>query len=348
MSPAPPSAGEVTTLYGITTVSDGAKSTVLTVPLALSPGQWVRTAWGSMARITLRDKSTLEAAEHTAVRIDQAKTGSLVTVGEGSVSIVATKQPAGKALSIETPGAKVTVLGTILDLSVFNKAGGIKETMVGVTEGRVAVESSGEIVSVPHGTYAVVTDGKPPVRRSFTAEVNELADLKAATQALAVKGSIPAGDPAIVDFSGDGLAAVWLYVPLANNTAAPMTRYSLSAKALVSDVKAFSAEGAPLPCRTLGSVVEVDLSDAPVAPGQSSFLAVRVPDVGGLFDERGSGTFAFSCDASPLPVIRLVELRLPDNAVITRVSPAPLSVRRALGRQVVTVPCNSAYPDVIK
>jgi len=340
-------AGQVKCVYGIVTIRNGGAPRAVAGSTALLGGEHVSTAWGSKAAITLGDKSTVEAGVHTTAKFDEGTHGATVTLEEGALKIVAAKQKAGKALLIDTPGAKVTVLGTVLDVSVGDREGA-KETSVSVLEGRVEVASAGQSLLLPHGTVGAVVEGQPPVRRSRVAEVNEMLDLQNATAQFARERQATPAYPCIIDLSADGNAAVWLYVPVANKTSAAMAKCTLSAASLLSEVKVFSPEGSPLPTRNLGAVVEVDLAETPIAPGQSTLLVVKAASIAGLFKEQQSGVFEFSSEGEPQPVVRIVEFRLPETATVTSASPEPLPAQRALGRLVVKVVCNAKYPQIVK
>ena len=94
----------------------------------------------------------------------------------------AAKQAPSNSLTIETPGAKITVLGTRLDVHVVERLDGRKQTRVSVLSGEVELESAGRKIVLLPNMEGVADQGGPPLARSLTAEVNEMIRLVDETQ----------------------------------------------------------------------------------------------------------------------------------------------------------------------
>ena len=346
----PGKVGLVRNVYGSVIVKNGTPPKTVTETAEILSGQWVETLSGSKAEIVLNDRSRLLTRPRTLVRIMQRKRGGEVLLEKGFLNVEAAGQPPGKLLAIETPGAKITVHGTELDVQVGQRPDGPKQTRVSVASGKVELEAAGEKVVLLREMEGIVEEGKPPVRRSITPEVNEIVNemirLIELNDQLAAQSNVPAGSPAIVDFNDDGTATVWTVASIQNATTADSVQYSLRGDHPAFRIKVFSLEGAALPVTGQGKTVHVDLSDAPVKPGQTMKIIVKVPDVRGLFRAEEGSVFEFDRPASASPVLTLFQFHLPESAHVEQICPAPIEAHKTVLGLVVTVASDSMMPEL--
>lgn len=347
--PRPTEVAKVTNVYGLVTIENGrpARNVEGTAPLAR--GQWLTTAWGSRSRIVLADKSVFETSIRTRLKFDTGASGALVHLSEGAVNIKAAKQAPGTALTIETPAGRVKVLGTVLDVVTGRTRDGTKRTRVNVSSGLVEIAGAGQTLKLPAGTIGIIDEGCAPVRLSQTPQVNDFLSLAEQTEALAEKSAAEAVGPMIIEeIAPDGSATVWLMIKIANVTAQPLAHYPLKTTGLQRDVRAYSTGGWPLPTRNLGHTVELDLSSAPLAPGESVEVILCVPRVGGIFARRDDGLLTFAEGPEERDVIRIVEFRLPRESTLRRISPEPLATHLAHDRRVVRIAGNVRRPRLFE
>jgi FecR protein/Concanavalin A-like lectin/glucanases superfamily len=109
-------------------------------PLVVSPRGW--------ASIRLKDGTLIELSGNTQVSLHTGTDGVRVTVAQGEVKADVRKQPVGKALVIESPRSRATVVGTRLAFATAND-----QDRLEVTEGlvRCARRSDGTSIDVPAG-----------------------------------------------------------------------------------------------------------------------------------------------------------------------------------------------------
>jgi len=346
--PLPAEVAKVTNVYGLVTIENGrpARNVKGTAPLAR--GQWLTTAWGSRSRIVLADESVFETAVRTRLKLDAGASGALVHLSEGAVNIRAAKQAHGTALTIETPAGRVKVLGTVLDVITGRSGDGTRRTRVSVSSG-LEIAGAGGTLELPAGTVGIIDEGRAPVRLSQTPQVNDFLSLAEQTRAIAEKSAAEAVGPMIIEeIAPDGSATVWLMVEIANDTAGPLSHYPLKTTGLQKDVRAYSTGGWPIPTRNLGHTVELDLSSAPLAPGESVEVILCAPRVGGIFARRNGGVLAFAEGPEEGDVIRIVEFRLPRESTLRRISPEPLVEEWAHDRRVVRVAGNVRRPRLFE
>ena len=173
-------------------------------------GRMVKTAWGSRAEVLLaNDQSQMIVQPHTRLQINSRRRRARHPIGEGQVNFHVSKQPRNNTVTISTPEAQITVVGTALDVQVITKSDGRKQTWVDVRSGRVELASGGQHVVLLPEHAGHCQPGEPPIARSQTAEVNELARLAERTAALGGQGGGSArsrGDRRVRQrWLGDGL-----------------------------------------------------------------------------------------------------------------------------------------------
>jgi hypothetical protein len=339
--------GQVRRLYGRVCLHNGGSPRQVDAIELVHAGQWVETYSGSEAAILLPDASRLSVRPRTRVQLAEKPDGARLVMESGALRVDAAKQAPGNSLTIETPGAKITVLGTRLDVHVVEKLDGRKQTRVSVLSGKVELESAGrEIVLLPN-TEGVADEGEPPLARSLTAEVNEMIRLVRQTEVLAAGSDVSAGRPWIVEFNGDGSATIWTILPVPNTTKSDLASYTLPRGMSASVIEAHTLDGAMLPVASWGDARAIDLSMAPVPPGADAAVIVKLADVLGIFEDQGSGTYESSLPATGSGVLSLVQFRLPASARIEDLDPAPIESRQTLSRLVVTVAVDGRLADVV-
>ena len=340
-------AGEVKAVYGIVTVANGSAPQEVSGTVTLADGQRIRTMWGSQAEIALADGSVLRAGPHTVLAAGDTPGGFKLTLEQGALSVSASKQPEGKSLRIETPGARIKVLGTRLDVFVTG-ANSLTKTEVCVNSGRVEITSAGKSLVLTPNINAVVYKGKPPVLRLVTPEIDELSRLAALAGIPAAPQGASCLRSAIVDFAPDGAADVWLAMEIANGTRAPVASWAFTGVRPFSGARAYSVEGLLLPVRVKDAAVEVDLGSQPVEPGKTSTVVLRLSGVEGLCDKRQGGLLVFDAASGGAASGTIVEFRLPEGARLVSVSPAPVETRDQNGRQVIIVAADARSIDVLR
>ena len=332
--------GQVGEFYGLVSLRNGEPNHQATPAQPIHPGQWIETRWGSQTEIVLNDQSKFLVQPCSLVQIDQ-KEARRVQLENGSFSAEVSPQPAGQPLMIQTPAAQIQVLGTKLDVHVVTRPNGRKQTRVTVTSGRVRMGSVGHDVLLLPNMEGIAEEGRSPVTRCLTGEVNEMARLISRSQSLAEQAGLAAASPAIIDFNDDTSATVWAVVAVQNNGSEPLRQYVLPLRRPAENVQVFTLQGGALPVKPVGQGWQVDLSLCPVAPGEKVQLIIRVPDVQGLFRSAGSGNFTFDRPTGGTKALSLVQVRLPAAANITEVIPKPLETRETLSRLIVTIPAES-------
>jgi ferric-dicitrate binding protein FerR (iron transport regulator) len=339
--------GEVTPIYGLVSLQDGAPERQLAAAESIRSGQVIETHLGSRAEIVLDDRSRLLVAPRTALQVDAGEQGQTVVLREGSVRVEAAKQQAGKSLTIETPGSHIRVLGTRFDVHLVQKSDGHRQTRVSVDAGRVELESAGQTVILLPNMEGIADEGRPPGSRSLTAEVNEMAHLAEMTSRLAAERHLREGAPAIVEFNGDASATVWMLLAIENKTTATLAQYPLGSRASASLTEAFSLEGASIPMGEKEGSRYLDLSSVTLSPGGRIRVVAKLTDVPGLFQHQEAGVFEFDRPADSPASLSLLQLRLPASASIEEVSPKPVETRETLSRLVITVAADCRMPGLL-
>ncbi|HUT91264.1 MAG TPA: FecR family protein [Thermoguttaceae bacterium] len=339
--------GQVRRLHGLVLLENGQSPRQVDQIEYLRAGQWVETYSRSEAAILLPDESRLSVRPRSRVQIADETHGARLVVERGGLRVDAAKQPPGNSLTIETPGARITVLGTRLDVHVVERLDGRKQTRVSVLSGEVELESAGRKIVLLPNMEGVADQGERPLARSLTAEVNEMIRLVDETQVLAAESDVPAGRPSIVEFHGDGSATIWTILPVRNSSKTDRTSYTLPSGMSASVTEAYTLDGARLPVASSDDGRAIDMSIAPVPPGAEAALIVKLAGVPDVFQDRGSGAYELALPATGSGVLSLVQLRLPASARIEQLEPAPIETRQTLSRLVLTVAVDGRLADVV-
>ena len=347
VSPAVTEVARVKDVSGLASLTDGGTPRALAGREIVAPGQWLTTAWGSRAELLLADQSQLVVQPHTRLQINSRASGENILLEEGQIGLKVVKQPPGKALTISAPESQITVVGTALDVQVLTKSNGRKQTWVNVRSGRVEFVSGGQRVVLLPNMQGVANEGEPPLVRSQTAELNELAQLVERTTALAAKAGIPPGRAAIVEFNSDGSATVWSLIELRNAAGADMIESFLAGDTADDRLDVFSLQGARFPVVRQGKQWRIDWSADPLPPGGRRTAVVRVGNVRGLLTAVGRGVFQFAGPAAQPAQLSLLQIRLPSSASVEEIEPKPVEVRRSFSRLVVTIASGYQLPHVV-
>ena len=341
----PGTAGEVRAVYGLVALQERRNLRDLSRDATAPPGAWeviqpsgwVRTHWGSQAEMRLADRSRLLSHSRTSIRLESGRKGEKILMQEGWLSVEAAKQAPGKELRIETPSARISVLGTRFDVRLVQKPNGRKQTRVSVTSGLVNLESARSEVLLPPNTEGIADEGRPPERRCLTPEVNELVRLITLNERLAREKGLQAGTPSLIEFHSDATATVWLILSLRNSARGDSDAYTFQLKEETGEVAAYTLEGTPLEVRTSGRRVEVRAGGdyAKMEAGRRIILKLR--GVKGLFAALGKGTFEYGRAGDDPSVLSLYQFRLPESALLEEIKPQAIETAEFLTRQVITL-----------
>jgi hypothetical protein len=137
---------------GTVVIIDGGAKLAARAGQALADGQTLATVGAtSHARLTLGDGTALELGGDSVIAPQQA--GARLFVAVGTVWARVMPRPSSAPLSLITPHAEATVLGTALSLSV-----GAEGTRLRVSEGRVRLARGSQAVEVAAGQQALATE----------------------------------------------------------------------------------------------------------------------------------------------------------------------------------------------
>jgi hypothetical protein len=130
--------------------------------VALGAGQGLRTVGSrSLVLVRLLDGTEFELGGESALdRIDETPAGKAALLSRGTLRASVAPQPAGRPMTIASPQASATVLGTRLQLIVDPKA---RSTRLEVEEGKVRLArmQDGQKVDVSAGSFALAAPGVP-------------------------------------------------------------------------------------------------------------------------------------------------------------------------------------------
>ncbi|MHC4475301.1 MAG: FecR domain-containing protein [Planctomycetota bacterium] len=340
------SVGQVRSLYGIVTVSNGNTPEKVVETADIRPGQWIETVSGSEAEILLKDKSRLLPAPRTVLQIKNKKNGQQILLQRGFVAVEAAKQPLGKSLTIRTDGSQVRVLGTNLDVRLVKKPDGSKRTRVSVASGSAELESSGGKVLLVANTEGIADEGKTPVKRPSNLEVSEIVRLFNKNHELAIQSNVNAGLPAIIDFKGDSSAAVWTIIPYEKLEETEAGQYLLRLKYPSSGARVFTFEGTQLPVSNQGRNLQIDSSGLAADLSQLNQLVLQLPEIKGIFQSDEGNIIQFDRSPSSHPIVTLFQFRLPELANVEEIHPEPIETARKLNKLVITVATDSLMFEV--
>ncbi len=342
------STGKVRAVYGLVALEEDHVSTDLHQKTPKStdkweevrPGAWIHTRWGSRAEVLLSDRSRIISLPHSVFRLVNDRKGATIVLKQGWLNIEAARQAPGKVLHVETPGVRIAILGTKLDVHLVHKPDGRVQTRVSVAEGRIEMESGGQRISLPANTEGFADEGSLPQRRSLTPEINELFRLLQWNEQLATQAGLRNGLPSIINFQGDGTANIWSVVSLPASAKQTSKTCLLRLNEDVAEAEAFTLQGSPLSVKNDGRTLEIQMLDASLTPGENNDIIIKLSGINGIFTARGKGVFEFVHSVSDPGVVSLVQFRLPESAEIEEIRPAPIEKAKFYSRQSITVPAH--------
>lgn len=340
--------GQFQPVYGVAELLDGGgASRTIVSGEPIRAGCSIRTLSGSKAAVVLRDGSRLTLAPRTVVQVADGKRGPAVRLKTGAVDVEAAKQQSGKKLVIETPGSRITTLGTIFTVQLSTKPDGTRKTRVGVTSGLVEFESGGQTVRLPPRTEGIAEEGQSPEKRLASFELNEMLRLMRKNDELAGRLNKRAGSPAIIQCKDGSTAAIWTVIRLEDLREAGEGRRSLRLKSPASRASLFTLDGREIPVQARGLDLRVDVSAADLGAPQDARLILELQDVKGVFRTDGGITW-FKLPPGASDAVTLLRFHLPDGAKIERISPEPVESTRTLNRLAVTVASKIEGLEVIE
>ncbi len=338
--PAPQTVGRVTCLYGAVAVQRNGGSQTVTQASDLKSGQRLKTEVGSRAQVLLPDQSRLVPEPRTSLQIASSRRGPKILLEQGTINVVAAKQPPGKAITIQSAHTQVKVLGTRLDVRLVEKPSGIRQTRVHVLSGHVEMQSAGQKVELRAGTEGVADEGRPPVRASVLFEVNELIRLIEQTSALAAQGIQQYGPPVIIDLT---VGTIWAVIP---GTALQLTASgvaTLNLKYPAFGAQAFTLEGGSIDTKASGNLLLLDLSGLP-RPAVPEHFILKLPGVGGLIQTLENGHYGCRFPAGDTGKLTLLQLYLPASAEVEELAPPGSTTSIGSDRQIITVAADIGLP----
>jgi len=324
-------------LYGAAEVMNRGVSRTVTSGEPIRAGCSIRTLSGSKAEILLRDGSRLTLAPRTIVQIADGKRGPALSLKTGTVDVEAAKQQFGRKLVIQTPGSRVTTLGTAFTVQLSTKPDGTRRTRVGVTSGLVEFESGGEKVRLPARTEGVAEEGQSPEKHLASFELDEMLRLIRRNGELAGRLNKKEGSPAIIRCKDGSTAAVWTVIRFEDLREMGKGERLLRLKSPASRAKLFTLEGREIPAAAEGRDLRVDASTLDPGASQGTRLILELQDVKGVFQTDGGGTTRLRIPPGASDGVMLLQFHLPGGAKIERISPEPVETTRTLNRLAVTV-----------
>jgi hypothetical protein len=339
---------QVRKLYGILTLGDGPEARGLENAGILRPGEWLQTHSGSEAVVTLGDGSSIAVRPRSRLQVQEAQGAARVLLQEGSVGIEVRKQPKGRTFKVETSVARVSVVGTELDVYAGKRPDCTSRTQVDVRAGLVKMEAAGQTLELPASTEGVAEDGLAPVRLAMTPEVNEMRRLIRETSTRAGKLRVEAGSPLILDFNRVGAATVWRILDVEGQPDKVTLKIAPGIAAALDRAQAFTLDGAPLPVASGGDMMQVDLSSLASGPSRMPQIILKIPEVTGLFQSAGGGRFEYRGRPSAKPLLKLLQFRLPESARVDEAAPQAFETRTELGRLILTVAAQAEGPNIFQ
>ncbi|MBD3868182.1 MAG: FecR domain-containing protein [Acidobacteria bacterium] len=123
----------------------------------LEDGEWIRTAKGSGAKVSLEDGSLVELAERSEMYVSRKGGDDTIHLTRGSIIVQASQQGSGH-LFVETDDCDVAVTGT-----VFAVSNGLKGSRVSVIEGEVVVHHGSRTDTLIPGQQVTTANNLYPI-----------------------------------------------------------------------------------------------------------------------------------------------------------------------------------------
>ncbi len=333
----PRKVGQFQPIYGMAELVNAGKSKAISGGELIRTGSLVSTLSGSRAAILLTDGSKLTLAPRTTVKMSDGRQGPVVELETGAVDVQAAKQQAGRRLVVQTPGSRVTTLGTVFTVQLSTKADGTRKTRVGVASGLVEFESGGRKVQLPARTEGIAEEGQSPEKRLVRFELNEMLRLIRGTSELASELNKKAGSPAIIQCRDGSTAAIWTVIRLNGFRETEGGARTLQLKSPAAGAKLFTLEGREILSEAEGRNLLVKASALGSGASQETQLILELRDVKGVFQTDEGGTTRLSLPAGPSDAVTLLQFHLPNEAKIEHIWPEPVERTRVLNRLAITV-----------
>jgi hypothetical protein len=327
-------------IYGIVEFVDGASSRPVAMSEPVHTGQSVRTLSGSKAQLLMKDGSRLVVMPRSALQITDRKKGSTFRLLQGTVNIEAAKQRRGRALAVETPGARVRTLGTVFGVRLVRKPDGTRQTRVGVTSGLVELESGGDKVLLGAHTEGVADEGQTPRRHLVNADLDEVLRLSDKTAALAQQLGKEEGSPCILELEDASTVTVWTVVRFGTLRKTENGGYVLRLKSPAAKAQLFTLDGREIPVGRQGR--DLTIGSSAVSPGlpTDTRLILHLQEVKGILRAENGEVVRFARPAAASDAVALFQFRLPSQARIEHVTPEPMETTSMLDRTVITIVVN--------
>lgn len=327
-------------LYGAVEIVHGASPRPVAASTPVHAGESIRTLSGSKARVLAHDGSKLVLMPRTTLQTAAEKKGTTFKLREGTVTVEAAKQQAGRRFAVETPGARVRALGTVFDVRLVQKPDGIRQTRVGVTSGVVELESGGNKMLLGANTEGLADEGHAPQRRLADSDLEAVLQLLRRTTELAQQLGKRAGSPGIVQFRNADVAVLWTVVCEGAWRPAEDGTYTLRLKSPAAQARLFTLEGLEVSVRRQGRDLTIDRSAlSPGGPEDARFI-LQLQEVRGIVQVESGGMVRFTRPAGAGDVVTLLQFRLPNRANLEHIAPAPVETAATSERAVLTVVAN--------
>jgi hypothetical protein len=260
-----------------------------------------------------------------------------VRLETGAVDVEAAKQQSGKKLVIETPGSRITTLGTVFTVQLGTKPDGTRKTRVDVMSGLVEFESGGQTIRLPARTEGIAEEGRSPEKHLVSFELNEMLRLIRKNDELAGRLNKRAGLPAIIQCKDGSTAAIWTVIRLEDLRETGNGGRVLRLKSPASKARLFTLDGREVPAEAEGRDLRVDVAALDPGASQGTRLILEQQDVKGVFQTGGEGTTRLRLPSGASDAVSLIQFHLPGTAKIERISPEPVESTRTLNRLAVTI-----------
>ena len=129
----------------------------------LENGEWIKTAKGSGAKVSLEDGSIIELGERSQLYITREGNNDTIHLERGNIIVQAAQQDSGN-LFVATSDCNVAVTGT-----VFSVSNGLKGSRVSVIEGQVVVRHGSHVDTLHSGQQVTTAENlhRIPVSRDI-------------------------------------------------------------------------------------------------------------------------------------------------------------------------------------
>jgi len=326
--------GRIEDVQGVVLLSESGRSRPAAASAQVHARETIRTLSGSKATIQLTDQSRLLPAPRTVLQLVHRSHGTEVLLEKGALSLQVASQPSGRYVSVQTPTARLRILGTELDVRLATKPDGAQRTTVNVHSGAVELGSGDRRTLLLPGTVGIVDEGSPPLRSAACFEVNLLNDLIDKTEALARQSASEPGPPTIIDAVG---AVLWVVAPLDRFEAAGNDCYSAELHLSAFEVRAYTLEGAAVETTSQGRTLRLDFSGRPSSAPPVERVVLAIQRVAGLFGVDENGSYAFVRNADESNTLTLYQFHVPSSTTVQAVRGEIVDTAERFDKTIVTV-----------